>query len=114
MAVRHGKVIMQDAADLYSWASCERDCIDYWFINVQDYEESENILANLMVNIQVVKDTIKVHAMKSAKHPNKIKVWGTSCYYSNYYDGTSLCDGWREVELVCGKAQEQVNDYLVS
>ena len=106
MAVRHGKVIIQDAADFYSWASSERGCIDYLFINVEDYEESENILADLMVNIQVVKGTMKVHAVKSAKHPNKIKVRGTSCYCSNCYDSKSLCDGWSEVELVRGKAQQ--------
>ena len=106
MAVRHGKVIIQDAADFYSWASSEQDCIDYLFINVEDYEESENVLADLMVNIQAIKDTMKVHAVKSAKHLSKIKVRGTSCYCSNCYDGTSLCDGWREVELVRGKAQK--------
>ena len=76
------------------------------FINVEEYEENENILADLMVNIQAVKGTMKVHAVKSAKHPNKIKVRGTSCYCSNCYDGTSLCDGWREVELARGKAQQ--------
>ena len=103
MAVRHGKVIIQDAADFYSWASSERGCIDYLFINVEDYEESENILADLMVNIQAL---MKVHAVKLAKHPSKIKVRGTSCYCSNCYDGTSLCDGWREIELVRGKAQQ--------
>ena len=80
MAVRHGKVIIQDAADFYSWASSERGCIDYLFINVEDYEESENILADLMVNIQAVKGTMKMHAVKSAKHSNKVKVRGTSCY----------------------------------
>ena len=93
MAVRHVKVIIQDAADVYSWVSFERGCIDYLFNSVEDYEESENILADLMVNMQAVKGTMKVHAVKSAKHPNKIKVRGTSCYCSNYDDGTSLCDG---------------------
>ena len=106
MAVRHGKVIIQDAADFYSWASSERGCIDYLFINVEDYEESENILADLMVNIQALKSTMKVHAVKSANHPNKIKVLGTFCYCSNCCDGTSLCNRWREVGLVRGKAQQ--------
>ena len=40
MAVRHGKVIIQDAADIYSWVSSEPHCIDYLFINVEDYQES--------------------------------------------------------------------------
>ena len=106
MALRHGKLIIQDAADFYSWASSEGGCIDYLFISVEDYEESENISAGLMVNIQAVKGTMKVHAVQSAKHPNKIKVRGTSCYCPNCYDGTSLCDGWREVELARGKAQQ--------
>ena len=96
MAVRHGKVIIQDAADFYSWASSERGCIDYLFINVEDYEESENILADLMVNIQAVKGTMKVHAVKSAKHPNKIKVWGTCCYCFNcLMSQVSVTDGDR-------------------
>ena len=52
MAVRHVKVIIQDAADIYSWASSEQHCIDYLFINVEDYEENENNLVDLMVDIQ--------------------------------------------------------------
>ena len=52
MAVRHGRVIIQDAADIYSWASSEQHCIDYLFINVEDYEESKNILVDLMIDIQ--------------------------------------------------------------
>lgn len=50
MAVRHGKVVIQDAFDFLSWASSEGGCIDYLFISVEDYEESKNILTDLMIH----------------------------------------------------------------
>ena len=106
MAVRHGKVIIQDYTDFCSSASPERGCIGYLYINVEAHKEGENISADLMVNIQAVEGTMKVHAVTSTKHSYKIKVPGTSCYCSNCCDGTSVCGGWRELKLVRGKAQQ--------
>ena len=106
MAVRHGKVIIQDSTDFCSSASPERRCIGHLYINVEDHKESENISADLMVSIQAVEGTMKVHAVKSTKHPYKVKVRETSCYCSNCCNGTSVCGGWRELKLVRGKAQQ--------
>lgn len=49
---------------------------------------------------------MKVHAVKSTNHNNKIKVRETSCYCSNSYDDANLCERWREAELVRGRRQQ--------
>ena len=102
MAVRHGKVIIQEAADFYSWASSERGCIDYLSISFEDYEESENILPDLMVNIQAVKDTTKGHADQRARYGEHPATASTA--------QVSVTDGERS-NLLVGKLNKQVNDF---
>ena len=58
-----------------------------------------------MTHIQVVKDTMKVHADKSAG-PYRIKISKTSCYCQNCYSRTNLCDGWTDIKLIRGKPQQ--------
>ena len=105
MAVGHGQVVIQDALDVFAWASSQQGCINYLFIWVEDYEDSEKFSAVLRNDMQAVKGTMNVYAVKSAG-PNKIKIRETSCYCQNYYSGKNLCDEWKEINLIRGKPQE--------
>ena len=49
--VRHGKVVIQVALGFVALASSDQGFINYLFIGVEDYEESEKFLAVLMTDI---------------------------------------------------------------
>ena len=100
MAVRHPR-----CSRFFAWASSQQGCINYLFIWVEDYEDSEKFSAVLINDIQTVKDTTNVYAVKSVG-PNKIKIRETSRCCQNYYSVKNLCDWWKEINLIREKPQE--------
>ena len=103
MAVKQGKVVIQNAKDFYSWATNQSESetsVAYYYVSQEMYETAAEDLKTRNENIKAVKGTFKLHAV--------VPIGGTaiasrdlscSCESCRLDVMKSDCGGWTVHEL---------------
>ena len=108
--VKNGKYVIQGAIDFFEWAKQDISGIPFSYVSVEDYEISEKFLKAACENVQIVKGTIKVHAVFSLK-ANSTWVRDIPCFCKNCFglkfQKDSCCKGWRECLLTTSTVNQR-------
>ena len=94
----------------FEWAKQDISGIPFSYVSVEDYEISEKFLKAACENVQIVKGTIKVHAVFSLK-ANSTWVRDIPCFCKNCFglkfQKDSCCKGWRECLLTTSTVNQR-------
>jgi hypothetical protein len=77
ISAQQGKVSIQDARDVFNWATKNEKAISYMFYSDEEYNSAANYLANTIS--KAVPGTMSLHAVPT-DGDGKMYVRQTSCY----------------------------------
>ncbi|KAH3726725.1 hypothetical protein DPMN_052594 [Dreissena polymorpha] len=104
MAVKQGKVVIQNAQDFFSWAANQSEtetAVTYYYVSQEMYETSTDDLKTRNENIKAVKGTFKLHAVVPIGN-TLIATRELSCSCTGCQSDmvSSECGGWTVHELL--------------
>ncbi|KAH3706166.1 hypothetical protein DPMN_065547 [Dreissena polymorpha] len=96
IAVKSGKVCIQDSNDFYAWTQsefCTMSNVKFVFVDTAKCQEKANALSQL--KLKPVRGTMKVHAVKG-KGNSMIAIRNTSCYCQECINPETSCKTWMD------------------
>jgi len=104
-AVKQSKASIQDARELFNWATKNEKAISYMFYSDEEYNSAANYLANTIS--KAVPGTMSLHAVRTDGY-GKMYVCHTSCYCVVCRSG-NVCNGWTVHNLYVGVMEAEAS-----